>query len=374
MHSSSLKTAIYALLYYSGVVPLYRWSRRHEVTFVMVHGVMSPEDSDWRPLRWQLDPAMLDKYLARLSRLYEFISASEAVAMMHGEVAFRPNCLVFTIDDGYRNALTRMWPILDKYGIRPLLFVPTKSVVKAEPFWFDQMDYWVQESGATSVDLAGEKIPFDHSTLTTAEQSFRQLMQATRRIWSDDEVRLREVARVIDELKTKCGASKNATLSPAALEWVDVLDLEDIRRCKDLGFEIGSHSESHYRLTHVNAELAQSETQASKRFLEDALGEECQFFGYPEGARSKNVVDAVRAAGYKAAFSSESVGIPEADTEYDIPRVHLPESASDAELVAIVTGFSSKLHQLRNVVRSWTSTSATGSNRPRRQVLRGRSD
>jgi peptidoglycan/xylan/chitin deacetylase (PgdA/CDA1 family) len=374
VNKRSLKNAFYVSLYYSGVIPIYRWMKRRDITFVMVHGVMSPEESDWQPLRWQLDPKILDRYLARLSKLYEFIPASEAIAMMRGEIAIRPNCLVFTIDDGYRNALTHMWPILDKYHIRPLLFVPTRIMSSTEPFWFDQMDYWVQKSGVTSIDLAGEKIPFDHSSIESAENSFRQLMQATRRRWADDEVRIREVDRVIDDLKAKCGANTTDTLAPSALKWVAVLDVEGIKNCQDLGFEIGSHSENHYRLTHVSPLALQSEVQSSKQVLENVLDQECQYFGYPEGSRSENVIERVRDAGYKAAFSSESVGIPDSDTVYDIPRVHFPENANDCELVSIVSGFSRKLIQFKGAVSFWMSAKLRKDRESGQQLLRGQSD
>jgi peptidoglycan/xylan/chitin deacetylase (PgdA/CDA1 family) len=70
------------------------------------------------------------------------------------------------------------------------------------------------------------------------------------------------------------------------------------------GWEIGSHSCSHPRLTQVTDAALQAELRDSRAVLERQLGR-CTSLAYPYGDVDSRVVEAAREAGYEAA-----VGLP----------------------------------------------------------------
>ena len=85
-----------------------------------------------------------------------------------------------------------------------------------------------------------------------------------------------------------------------------LLDANELRNMQAAGMEIGSHTVSHTRLTEANDDRLRAEVTDSKVALEDALGVEVASFAYPYGVWDDRCVDAVRAAGYRAACTTRA--------------------------------------------------------------------
>jgi peptidoglycan/xylan/chitin deacetylase (PgdA/CDA1 family) len=71
------------------------------------------------------------------------------------------------------------------------------------------------------------------------------------------------------------------------------------------GQPIGSHTQSHPRLTRLSPAAAKEEITASKKALEDRFGVAVEHFCYPYGDWNEAVRDLVKAAGYKTACTTE---------------------------------------------------------------------
>ena len=100
----------------------------------------------------------------------------------------------------------------------------------------------------------------------------------------------------------KSSAWMDHSPSPAdrLMDWSQALQLH--RR----GFEVGSHTCSHPRLTDIDPVEARREIEVSKRVLEDRLGCSIEAFAYPFGVHDNAVRDLVRDAGYRCACSTLS--------------------------------------------------------------------
>ncbi|WP_091411091.1 polysaccharide deacetylase family protein [Friedmanniella luteola] len=95
---------------------------------------------------------------------------------------------------------------------------------------------------------------------------------------------------------------------PPRRQLVDAADLRDLAA---RGWEIGSHSVTHARLTEVDPGRLQHEVAASRAALSELMGVEARSFCYPYGAVDGAAVDAVRAAGYTYACAVTRVaGLP----------------------------------------------------------------
>jgi peptidoglycan/xylan/chitin deacetylase (PgdA/CDA1 family) len=82
---------------------------------------------------------------------------------------------------------------------------------------------------------------------------------------------------------------------------LEPMSWEEARALVDAGWEIGSHTVSHPRLTALSdAELA-AELGDSRRRCEEELGRECASIAFPYGDHDDRVVAATGAAGYRAA-------------------------------------------------------------------------
>lgn len=84
---------------------------------------------------------------------------------------------------------------------------------------------------------------------------------------------------------------------------------------------LGSHTLHHPFLTRLDDAELRRELGQSKAYLEVATGRTVDLFAYPTGDYDRRVAEAVRAAGYRAAFAEDSknAGVH----GYEIPRVGL---------------------------------------------------
>jgi peptidoglycan/xylan/chitin deacetylase (PgdA/CDA1 family) len=104
------------------------------------------------------------------------------------------------------------------------------------------------------------------------------------------------------------------------------LTWNDMRCLCDRGFEIGSHTRTHARLSGLQAEpdRLRSEVLGSKLDIERELGRPCRYFACPYGeADDAAIMAAVADAGYEAAFAIGRAPVVVGSTSpFAIPRNH----------------------------------------------------
>lgn len=83
------------------------------------------------------------------------------------------------------------------------------------------------------------------------------------------------------------------------------MDWEQIKEIRDTGMVIGSHGMTHRSLTALEENELTFELRQSKRILEERLKQKIHYFSIPKGSCSKKIVEAIKKAGYVAAFSSQ---------------------------------------------------------------------
>ncbi len=82
-----------------------------------------------------------------------------------------------------------------------------------------------------------------------------------------------------------------------------LLDSKQVREMATDGVSFHSHSSAHADLVALGEDALRSEIIGSRQRLGELLGHPVDFFAYPYGHHDDRVVAAVKAAGYRAAFS-----------------------------------------------------------------------
>ncbi len=100
-----------------------------------------------------------------------------------------------------------------------------------------------------------------------------------------------------------------------------IMTTEQIRELSDDGFEIGSHTVSHRRLTDLSAEDVKRELADSRSALEDITGREVVSLSYPYGAHDSRVLHASIEAGYRYAVCMRLATVTHATNLFEIPRI-----------------------------------------------------
>jgi peptidoglycan/xylan/chitin deacetylase (PgdA/CDA1 family) len=111
---------------------------------------------------------------------------------------------------------------------------------------------------------------------------------------------------------------------PGIEQWVGTPDedelipmsWDELRQLRDDGWEIGSHSRVHPRLTDLPDEELAAELVESRETCSREMGAPCLSLAYPYGAHDRRVREAARAAGYRAA-----TGLSLRGDAYSWPRI-----------------------------------------------------
>lgn len=103
-------------------------------------------------------------------------------------------------------------------------------------------------------------------------------------------------------------------------------------RWSDAGFTFGSHTKSHADLTALSPRRLSVELVDSKARIENELGREVRYLSYPFGRHNERVREAVREAGYDAAFAVSG----QAGDRFAIPRVNVHTLMTMRELHRII--------------------------------------
>lgn len=99
----------------------------------------------------------------------------------------------------------------------------------------------------------------------------------------------------------------------------ETLSGADLRGLCDSGFEIGAHSVSHLSLRHLRSKELNHEVTACKYQLQECLGREIKMFCYPNGFYNRDVVEAIRRAGYLGARTCHMLSIDPEMRNFEMP-------------------------------------------------------
>ncbi|MBI4975749.1 polysaccharide deacetylase family protein [Candidatus Peregrinibacteria bacterium] len=90
------------------------------------------------------------------------------------------------------------------------------------------------------------------------------------------------------------------------------------------GIEVLSHGYNHVNLDSVGSADLKKQTFGSKDFLEKTFGIHVDYFVYPAGKYNKNVIDSLKAAGYKMALTTNygeaNIGVSD---NFELPRIRI---------------------------------------------------
>lgn len=98
------------------------------------------------------------------------------------------------------------------------------------------------------------------------------------------------------------------------------LSWDELGALHESGWEIGSHTQTHPRLTTIDDETLKAELRDSLQACEAAIGVPCRTIAYPYGDHDERVIKATREAGYAGAAALPSP-LTAASNPYAYPRI-----------------------------------------------------
>lgn len=331
---SPIHRMLAALVYYGGVFGLLRWFRRRRLVVLTYHGVLQRADGGFLH-RNCVSVAEFDRQVAFLKRHYRLLTLEQALGGLAGRTALPPYSALITFDDGFRNNAELAGPVLAAHGAPAVMFVTTGMLDHRETLpWVERLSAGILLTRATTLDLEfeGRRHHFD---LALPGERMRASDELRRHLKNAPTA---ERERVMGQLEAQCPLL-SGDLDP---ERFDFMGWEDARGLARHGVDVGSHTVRHLCLSTLDPEELRDEIETSRRRIEEELGLPCLALSYPDGTPESfgpRDRDALRMAGYRAAFSQIRGTNAVGDDMFALKRINVPGGAADLRaLILTLTG------------------------------------
>lgn len=301
----------------------------------MIHGVMEEHaNTAWTPLRKQLEPTELKRVLKMLAQSYQFITVKQCVDMLEGTIEPIEYPLLITFDDGYRNNLDYALPICQQLSIKPVIFVATGHIDSGQPFWFDRLDYALQQNMGQSISLRYQENEycFDGRTRKSLALSFKKFRDDCKQRFSNDiEMNLLFIA-LSEMLEARAG--KGLSDLEGDDDWSALSSWTQLRQAVEAGLlDVASHGVDHWRIDRLDKQQALSQLVESKRRIEAELPSKCDYFCYPNGNYNNFTANLLKKSGYHAAFSTDVGLCNRTSNLMALKRFNFPTNKSNNEII-----------------------------------------
>ena len=340
--SPFLKRVVYPTLSRAGYFRHY--SRNGQLCVVTYHGI---RPAGYRSIDAELDGALVHDSAFRdqlrlLKSHYNIVSPDDFRCWLQHESNLPPRAILLTCDDGLKNNLTDMVPILRSEGV-PCLFFVTGASAGDEPtmLWYEELYLILREARADSLEIA------ELGLMVLSPEK-----RARRPVWSMLVKRLSRYARqrrsiLMEDIREQCGLPADWRTKywddPGRRQRFWLLNSQELRELiSDNSIFVGAHTLSHPALPEMAEEVAWKEISAGRTCLESLLNIPIWAFAYPFGdpaSVTQREIEMAKDTGFTCAFLNHGGGFGVDLPPLAMPRVHVTADMTLAELEAHVSGF-----------------------------------
>jgi peptidoglycan/xylan/chitin deacetylase (PgdA/CDA1 family) len=343
--SPLLKHIIYPSLAKAGYL---RGTSRNGPLVLTYHGVL-PEG--YRIIEQDLDGSLVSansfrQQLRLLRDRYNVISPEEFLHWCEAGGELPQHAVMLTCDDGLRNSLSGMLPILQEFGFKCLFFVTGASLSPTPTMlWYEELYLmFLAVPGILALEL-----PEIGLQCKASQPEKRSLWWQVVRKLSQIDLHHRKTMLETVRMQLGLGERWDAEYEDSMLKQRFLtLNLAELRQLAAVGMCIGAHTLSHPLLAVSSPETAWREISESKQALEKNLAQEIWALAYPFGDSSSvtsREFQMAEQAGFKSAFVNVAAGLGTPAPKFAFPRVHITREMTLAEFEAHISGFHRSLQE-----------------------------
>ncbi len=212
-------------------------------------------------------PEQFEEQMNFVADKYNPVSIYDVLDAIHGNTPLPRDAVLITVDDGYKDFKEEIFPVCARYGIRPLLFVPTAFVGEGT-FWWDKVYQIIQFSGKNRIET-----PVGNFSLLTENERSKALEQITGGL------KLMPFEKAMEWVEAVHAASVQLTedQNHNTLTW------DALRQLVREGVTVACHTHTHPILTRISLEDARCEVLKSQEIICRELGDTLPVFAFPDG-------------------------------------------------------------------------------------------
>lgn len=246
---------------------------------------------------------------------YFFISADQLIQYIQNQQEFPKGAVWLSIDDGWKNNINNIIPVINEYKIPTTFFIAIDPVENQGIFWW------------TFFEKCKDQLPnyFKSNSL-----DLKNIKEKDRK-------------KIIQDLKKRC--KKRVTREVMEITEVKLLAQNPL-------VTIGSHTVHHALTVNCTDNELEFEIKKSKEKLREWTKKEVKYFSYPNGRFDGRERKILKESGYKLAATDKKRFITKNDDLYLIPRIGIKDKISFYEAICKIVGIwkthISKIRKLLN--------------------------
>lgn len=290
---------------------LRRRATAHGTVSVLVYHTLGADGEDFDA--WTvIEREKFRTHIQFLQSHYDIVSLDEALQSF-GSAAGRPKA-VLTFDDGEHGLYCHLLPIVEEFGIPVTIYVATRHIETAEPYWFDAIMNALQSLNRLEIDLSSFGLPpvvVGESVGTRNWMAIRSVLEHLKAMPED---RRSEAVEAVLSQASSAHKRRFTPMRPLAKS-----ELVDIARHPLV--TIGAHSHCHSLLDRIDLDRAESSVRTSVLRLREWTGQEVKHFAYPNGNFNQQLESAMARIGFQTAAAADG-GLWRAGSDlFALPRV-----------------------------------------------------
>jgi peptidoglycan/xylan/chitin deacetylase (PgdA/CDA1 family) len=248
-----------------------RFARGNGVIFTL-HRVCAPRTDAFQPNRiLEITPDFLDAALAHIRAAgIDLVSMDEAERRL-GD-ASSPFFAALTFDDGFRDTLDIVLPILQKHAAPAAVYCVPGFASRSAALWWVDLEEAVRKLPRIGLRIGKDDLSLPAITPAEKTKAFEAVYWRLRSLPEP------ELRACVAALAAQAGHDSAACVGQLCLDW------EGLRRlAADPLITIGAHTMTHPRLATLPPDEAREEMAESRAALQKELGLPIRHFAYPVG-------------------------------------------------------------------------------------------
>lgn len=278
-----------------------------------VHPISKKENFFHPNLSLVVTPESFEEQIAFISQNYNCLDIYRAVDLLNKD-KLPQNTVIVTFDDGYKDNLIHVLPILKKYNVPAEIYITTGFPDGTCVLWWYELEQLLRVLESLSFKWKGKKYLWDLKKIENKYKAYREI----RMLFVTSSL---EEQKVLLEILRSNNKGSYFTFEDYGMSWDDIIALD-----REPLITIGSHTISHPSLTQLTDDKVYGEMKGSKERLESVLGHPVEAFAYPFGSPievAMRVSAIAKSIGYKCAVTSTYGHIQREhkDHPFSIPRI-----------------------------------------------------
>lgn len=266
------KELLSKILYRAKLLSLLRGVRTKQLVIFGYHRLVADHEGFTTPFADDVFGSSVEEFeeaIVWFKNNVRVISEPELIELLEAGKGPGELSVMITFDDGYRDNYTIAYPILKKYQLPAVFFIPSKMIEERTLGWWDLSAYLIKhtERGELSWDDRVFRLPEQRDS---AIRFFHKVMQLEK---------YEQTKGLIERLSETC----QVELPGHMRQDRELMSWDELREVAQNGVTIGSHTHSHRVLATLDAAQQREELAESKAFLEARLGMPIRSIAYPVG-------------------------------------------------------------------------------------------